>query len=70
MLQGGISGIIGTLSGTILGVILALTVGDIVHGIELLTHTKLILARYTLLIICPRKLNLATSLLFSVFQFY
>lgn len=42
MLQGGISGIIGTLSGTILGVILALTVGDIVHGIELITHTKLI----------------------------
>jgi len=42
MLQGGISGIIGTVSGTILGVILALTVGDLVHGIELITHTKLI----------------------------
>lgn len=42
MLQGGISGIIGTLSGTILGVILAYFIGDIVHGIELITHTKLI----------------------------
>ncbi|RTK97123.1 MAG: lipoprotein-releasing ABC transporter permease subunit [Neisseriaceae bacterium] len=42
MLQGGISGIIGTISGTILGVILAYFIGDIVHGIELITHTKLI----------------------------
>ncbi len=42
MLQGGVSGIIGTVSGTILGVILALTIGDLVHGIEMLTHTKLI----------------------------
>lgn len=42
MLQGGLSGIIGTLSGTILGVILAYFIGDIVHGIELITHTKLI----------------------------
>lgn len=42
MLQGGVSGIIGTVSGTILGVILALTIGDLVHGIETITHTKLI----------------------------
>ncbi len=42
MLQGGVSGIIGTVSGTILGVILALTIGDLVHGIEIITHTKLI----------------------------
>ncbi len=42
MLQGGISGIIGTVTGTILGVLLAVFIGDIVHGIELLTHTKLI----------------------------
>ena len=42
MLQGGVSGIIGTLSGTILGVLLAYFIGDIVHGIELITHTKLI----------------------------
>ena len=44
MLQGGVSGIIGTLSGTILGVLIAYFIGDIVHGIELITHTKLISA--------------------------
>lgn len=42
MLQGGVSGIIGTLSGTILGILIAYFIGDIVHGIELITHTKLI----------------------------
>ena len=44
MLQGGVSGVIGTLSGTILGVLIAYFIGDIVHGIELITHTKLITA--------------------------
>ena len=42
MLQGAISGIIGTISGVILGVLLAYFVGDIVHGIEIITHTQLI----------------------------
>ena len=42
MLQGGISGIIGTVSGTLLGLLLAYFIGDLVHGIELITHTKLI----------------------------
>lgn len=44
ILQGGISGLIGTVSGTIIGIILALFIGNIVHGIEILTHTKLISA--------------------------
>lgn len=42
MLQGGVSGIIGTVSGTILGVIVAYFIGDIVHLIEIITHSKLI----------------------------
>ncbi|MDD3267637.1 MAG: lipoprotein-releasing ABC transporter permease subunit [Burkholderiales bacterium] len=42
MFQGGVSGIIGTVSGTILGTIIAYFIGDIVHGLEILTHTKLI----------------------------
>lgn len=42
MLQGGISGIIGTCTGTVFGIILAYFIGDIVHWIEIITHTKLI----------------------------
>jgi lipoprotein-releasing system permease protein len=42
ILQGGVSGIIGTISGTILGLLLAIYIGNIVHFFELLTHSKLI----------------------------
>ena len=44
MIQGGISGIIGTLSGTIFGLILATNIGSILHFIEHLTNTKLVKA--------------------------
>lgn len=42
VIQGGVSGIIGTLSGTILGLILAFNIGRLVHWIEVITGTKLI----------------------------
>lgn len=42
ILQGGVSGIIGTVSGTVLGLLLATYIGQIVHFFELLTGTKLI----------------------------
>lgn len=42
IIQGGLSGIIGTVSGTILGLILASNVGRIVHFFEQLTGTKLV----------------------------
>ena len=42
MLQGGLSGIIGTVTGTLSGLLLATYVGKIVHFIEMLTGTKLI----------------------------
>jgi lipoprotein-releasing system permease protein len=42
MLQGGMSGIIGTISGTILGLLLAINIGRIVHFFEMLTGTRLI----------------------------
>jgi lipoprotein-releasing system permease protein len=42
MIQGGVSGIIGTVSGTLLGLLLAFNVGKIVHGIEIITGTKLV----------------------------
>jgi lipoprotein-releasing system permease protein len=42
ILQGGVSGIIGTVSGTILGLLLAANIGHIVHFFEFLTGAKLI----------------------------
>jgi lipoprotein-releasing system permease protein len=42
MLQGTISGIIGTMCGVLLGLIGAINAGKIVHSIELITHSKLI----------------------------
>lgn len=42
IIQGGISGIIGTLGGTIMGLLLATYIGKIVHVIETITHTHLI----------------------------
>lgn len=42
MLQGGVSGIIGTVSGTIIGLVLATYVGNILKFIETITNTKLI----------------------------
>lgn len=74
MLQGGISGIIGTFSGTILGVILAYFIGDIVHGIELITHTKLISGDVYLIDYLPSQIELTDvlsifiiSILLSIF---
>jgi lipoprotein-releasing system permease protein len=42
MIQGGLSGIIGTISGTVMGLILASNIGKIVHFIEIITGTKLV----------------------------
>ena len=42
LIQGGVSGIIGTISGTILGLLLASNVGKLVHWIEIITGSKLI----------------------------
>ncbi len=42
MIQGGISGIIGTISGTILGLLMATYIGRIIHFFETISHTKLI----------------------------
>lgn len=42
IIQGGVSGLIGTLSGTAFGLILATYIGSIVHFIETITKTKLI----------------------------
>lgn len=65
MLQGGVSGIIGTVCGTILGVILAYFVGDIVHGIEILTHTRLISGDVYLIDYLPSEVNFGD--VFSIF---
>lgn len=59
MLQGGISGIIGTISGTVLGVILAYFIGDIVHSIELITHTKIISGDVYLIDYLPSQVELS-----------
>lgn len=74
MLQGGVSGIIGTISGTILGVILAYFIGDIVHGIELITHTKLISGDVYLIDYLPSQIEFSDvssifiiSILLSIF---
>lgn len=58
MIQGGLSGIIGTVSGTILGLILATYVGDIVHVIELITGSKLINPDVYLIDYLPSQINL------------
>ncbi len=65
MLQGGVSGIIGTISGTILGVIIAYFIGDIVHGIELITHTKLISGDVYLIDYLPSQIEISD--VFSIF---
>lgn len=56
MIQGGVSGIIGTLSGTILGLIMALNVGKIVHVIELITGAKLVNADVYLIDYLPSQI--------------
>ena len=66
MLQGGVSGIIGTLSGTILGVLLAYFIGDIVHGIELITHTKLISGDVYMIDYLPSQVEFSD--VFSIFS--
>jgi lipoprotein-releasing system permease protein len=59
MLQGGISGVIGTLGGTILGLLLATYVGNIVHFFELLTHSKLISSDVYLIDYLPSQIVLS-----------
>ncbi len=56
ILQGGMSGIIGTVSGTGLGLLLATYVGKIVHFIELITGAKLINADVYLIDYLPSKI--------------
>lgn len=65
MLQGGLSGIIGTLSGTVLGTIAAYYIGDIVHGIELITHTKLISGDVYMIDYLPSEIEFSD--VFSIF---
>ena len=56
MIQGGVSGIIGTVSGTILGIVMALNVGRIVHLIEIVTGTKLVNADVYLIDYMPSQI--------------
>ena len=66
MLQGGVSGIIGTLSGTIFGVLIAYFIGDIVHGIELITHIKLINGDVYMIDYLPSQIKFSD--VFSIFS--
>jgi|SRR6185437_681020 len=56
MLQGGVSGIIGTISGTVLGLLLAANIGRIVHFFEMLTGTKLISSEVYLIDYLPSQI--------------
>lgn len=56
MIQGGISGILGTIIGTILGLLLAQYIGIIVHFIEIITHTHLISADVYLIDYLPSQI--------------
>lgn len=57
ILQGGISGIVGTLAGTILGLILATYIGNIVHFFEIITGSKLINSDVYLIDYLPSQIN-------------
>lgn len=57
ILQGGLSGIIGTVSGTILGLILATYIGNIVHFFEIVTGSKLISSDVYLIDYLPSQIN-------------
>lgn len=57
ILQGGLSGIIGTVSGTILGLILATYIGNIVHFFEIITGSKLISSDVYLIDYLPSQIN-------------
>ena len=59
MIQGGLSGIIGTVSGTGLGLLLATYIGDIVHLFEILTGSKLINSDVYLIDYLPSQINLS-----------
>ncbi len=56
MIQGGLSGIIGTVSGTILGLVLATYVGPIVHFFETITGSKLVNADVYLIDYLPSQI--------------
>ena len=59
MLQGGLSGIVGTVSGTILGLLLATYIGNIVHVVELITGSKLINSDVYMIDYLPSQINFA-----------
>lgn len=57
ILQGGLSGIVGTVSGTITGLLLATYIGDIVHLVEIITGSKLISSDVYLIDYLPSQIN-------------
>ncbi len=65
LIQGGVSGIIGTVSGTILGLLLAENVGKLVHFIELATGSKLISSDVYLIDYLPSQIIFSD--VFSIF---
>ncbi len=65
VLQGAMSGLIGSISGTILGVILATNVGHIVHFIEIITHTQLLSSEIYMIDYLPSDIH--TSDVLSIF---
>ena len=65
LIQGGVSGIIGTVSGTILGLLLAANVGKLVHFIELATGSKLISSDVYLIDYLPSQIIFSD--VFSIF---
>lgn len=56
IIQGGLAGVIGTVGGTILGIILALYIGDIVYLIENIFHTSIISADIYLIDYLPSQI--------------
>lgn len=57
IIQGGLAGIAGTVSGTILGLILATYIGEIVHFFEKLTGSRLVSADVYLIDYLPSQIN-------------
>lgn len=69
MIQGGLSGIIGTISGTLLGLLMAFYIGHIVHGIEVLTGMQFINSDVYFIDYLPSKIdpaNVITIFIISI----
>lgn len=69
MIQGGMSGIIGTVSGTLLGLLLAFYIGHIVHLIEIITGMQLINSDVYFIDYLPSKIdpyNVITIFIISI----